>query len=220
MSLLAGFAVFFAEIGMALYNILHAYPFGIYGAERVGKTTLQRQLRTRGEIANITQRTDGLQTSTRKMIKIDGNIRTIKSADVGGQAIYWKQWEQDMRNRNVKYIIFMMDDRHLSEKLNLDNQLAWRYLVDVVLNERWSTGKKKKDKDYPIAIGIWANKYDVWGKEYEYDGPPDKHPIFEPFQMGIQQLNEIGIPCYKYVVSAKSDPEMVYRGVITMIKDY
>ena len=32
--------------------------------------------------------------------------------------------------------------------------------------------------------------------------------------------NEIGIPCFKYVVSAKSDPEMVYRGVMTMCEDY
>ena len=87
MSLLAGFAVFFAEIGMALYNRLHAYPFGIYGAERVGKTTLQRQLRTRGEIANITQRTDGLQTSSRKVIKIDGDLPTSDCIESNMQAL-------------------------------------------------------------------------------------------------------------------------------------
>ena len=59
-----------------------------------------------------------------------------------------------------------------------------------------------------------------WGKKYKHDGPPDKHPIFEPFKLGIQRLNEIGIPTHKYVISAKTDSEMVYRGVMTMIKDY
>jgi hypothetical protein len=36
----------------------------------------------------------------------------------------------------------------------------------------------------------------------------------------MTKLNEKGIPCFKYIVSAKSDSEMVYRGVLTMIKDY
>ena len=220
MSLLAGFAVFFAEIGMAIYNRLHAYPFGIYGAEKVGKTTLARQLQTRGEVPDIKKRTDGIQAPTRKMIKIDGDIRTIKSSDVGGQAVYWKQWEDDMRRRGVQYIIFMIDQRHLESNMNLDNQLAWRYLVDVILNKRWSNGKKKKDKDYPRAIGIWANKFDLWGKDLDFREELNNHEIFEPFKMGIQQLNEIGIPCYKYVVSAKTDSKMVYRGVTTMIDDY
>ena len=220
MSLLAGFAVFFAEIGMAIYNRVHAYPFGIYGAERVGKTTLARQLQTRGEVPDIQKRTKGVQSSSRKLIKIDGDVRTIRSSDVGGQAIYWKQWESDMKKRNVQYIIFMIDHRHLNKNFNMDNQLAWQYLVDVILKKRWSNGKKKKEKDYPVAIGIWANKSDLWIDGYDFKGEPSKHPIFEPFNMGIQQLNEIGIPCHKYVVSAKSDSEMVYRGITTMIKDY
>jgi|TARA_R100000005_G_C4970433_1_gene183638 GTPase SAR1 family protein len=219
-SLLAGFAVFFAEIGIAIYNRLHAYPFGIYGAERVGKTTLARQLQTRGEVPDIKKRTDGIQSPTRKMIKIDGDVRTIKSSDVGGQAVYWKEWEGDMRKRGVEYIIFMIDHRHLESNMNLDNQLAWRYLVDVILNKRWSNGKKKKDKDYPKAVGIWANKFDLWGKELDFREELNNHEIFEPFKMGIQQLNEIGIPCYKYVVSAKTDSKMVYRGITTMIDDY
>ena len=223
MSVFAGFAVLVAEVGLSIYNRLHSYPFGIYGAGKVGKTTLHRQLQTRGEIPDIKRRTEGLQPARRKVVKIDGNLKTIKSADVGGQAQYWTQWKKDMRDRKVEYIIFMIDDRHLSEKFNLDNQLAWRFLVDIICDEYWRDGKKpkrKKDKDYPKAIGIWANKFDLWGKKYEHNGEPNQHPIFEPFNMGIQQLNEIGIPCHKYVMSAKSDPEMVYRGVMTMIKDY
>ena len=223
MSVFAGFAVLVAEVGLSIYNRVHAYSFGIYGAGEVGKTTLQRQLQTRGEVPNIRKRTDGLQRPTRKVVKIDGSLKTVKSADVGGQAQYWIQWVQDMRNRKVEYIIFLIDNRHNKEKFNMDNQLAWRFLVDTILDTHWRNGKKakkKKEKDYPTAIGIWANKFDKWGKEYAFDGEPNNHPIFEPFNMGIQQLNEIGIPCHKYVMSAKSDPEMVYRGVMTMIKDY
>ena len=47
-----------------------------------------------------------------------------------------------------------------------------------------------------------------------------EHPIFEPFKNGMSKLNDAGIPCFKYIVSAKSDSEMVYRGILTMIKDY
>ena len=79
---------------------------------------------------------------------------------------------------------------------------------------------EKKDKDYPKAVGIWANKFDLCGKELDFREELNNHEIFEPFKMGIQQLNEIGIPCYKYVVSAKTDSKMVYRGITTMIDDY
>ena len=116
----------------------------------------------------------------------------------------------------------MIDDRHLQNRANMQNQLAWQFLVDLICDEYWRDGKrlkKKKDKDYPQAVGIWANKFDLWGDKYEYDDI-QKHPIFEPFAYGMQKLNEKGIPCHKYIVSAKSDPKMVYRGVITMINDY
>ena len=78
MSLLAGFAVFFTEIGIAIYHRIHAHSFGIYGAEKVGKTTLARQLQTRGEVPNINKRTEGIQSTTRKVIKIDGEKVSAK----------------------------------------------------------------------------------------------------------------------------------------------
>ena len=36
----------------------------------------------------------------------------------------------------------------------------------------------------------------------------------------MSKLNDRGIPCFKYIVSAKSDSEMVYRGIATMVEDY
>ena len=127
-----------------------------------------------------------------------------------------------MKDRRVRYVIFMIDHRHLDSEVNLDHQLAWKFLVDSIISNTWSNGKKKRDSDYPMAIGIWANKYDIWGKKYplEEGQTIDKHEIFEPFKYGMRKLNDKGIPCFKYIVSAKSDPEMVYRGITTMIKDY
>ena len=80
--------------------------------------------------------------------------------------------------------------------------------------------KKKQDHDFPLAVGLWANKYDLWKDKYNHQGKIEDHPIFESFKPGLQRLNDAGIPCHKYIVSAKSDSEMVYRGVLTMIKDY
>ncbi len=58
------------------------------GQTMVGKTTLSYQLRTRGEVPQINDRTVGTSRATRKNIKIDGNSHTIRSADIGGEAIF------------------------------------------------------------------------------------------------------------------------------------
>jgi len=223
-TLLTGFSILLAEAAAKLYQRLHALNFGVYGASKVGKTTLHHQLRTRGEVPNIAERTVGLNRTTRKVVKIDKDSRTIKTADVGGQTYYWDAWQKDMRNRKVKYVIFMIDDRHLKEAYNLENQLGWQFMVDTICDEYWrlnkNKSKKKKEKEFPIAVGIWANKYDLWKGQYEHNGAIEKHPIFEPFKLGMQRLQDRGIPCFKYIVSAKSDPEMVYRGIMTMVKEY
>lgn len=220
MSLMTGFAILVGEAIIGFYKKIHAINFGVYGATMVGKTTLHHQLRTRGEVAQIKERTVGLHRATRKAVKIDGEIHTLRTSDVGGESIYWKEWMKDIKSRKVKYIIFMIDHRHLDSGANLDHQLAWKFLVDGICASRWPNGKKKKDEDYPLAIGLWANKYDIWGEKYKDEGEISDHPIFKPFQYGMQKLNERGIPTHKYIVSAKSQPEMVYRGVTTMIKDY
>lgn len=220
MSLMTGFAILIGEAIIGFYKKIHAINFGVYGATMVGKTTLHHQLRTRGEVPQIKERTVGVHRPTRKTVKIDGDVHTLKTADMGGESIYWKQWLNDIQKRKVKYIIFLIDHRHLDIQANLDHQLAWKFLVDGICSSTWPSGKKKKAEEYPLAIGIWANKYDMWGKKYKHEGEIEDHPIFEPFHYGMQKLNERGIPTFKYIVSAKSQPEMVYRGVTTMIKDY
>ena len=220
MSLMTGFAILVGEAIIGFYKKVHAINFGVYGATMVGKTTLSHQLRTRGEVPTIQERTIGKHRASRKTIKIDGQSHTVRSADIGGEAIYWKEWEKDMRERRVKYVIFMIDHRHLDSNSNLDHQLAWKCLVDTNISNTWSNGKKKRDSDFPMAVGIWANKYDIWGEKHKSEKEIDKHEIFEPFTYGMRKLNDKGIPCFKYIVSAKSQPEMVYRGITTMIKDY
>ena len=223
-SLLTGFAIITAEAAAAVYRKLHAIDFGVYGASRVGKTTLHRQIRTRGEVPDIKKRTVGLHRASRKVVKIDKDSRTIKTADIGGESQYWEAWKKDLMKRRPKYIIFMIDDRHLSEAYNLEHQLGWQYLVDLICDEYWRNpkgkSKKKKEKDFPLAVGIWANKFDLWKDKYGDSTQLNKHPIFQPFRLGMQRLQDKGIPCYKYIVSAKSDPEMVYRGIMTMVKEY
>lgn len=217
---MTGFAILLGEAVIGFYKKIHAINFGVYGATMVGKTTLSQQLRTRGEVPTIQDRTVGSHRASRKNVKIDGDSHTIKSADIGGEAVYWKEWSKDMQRRRVKYIIFMVDHRHLDNSSNLDHQLAWKFLVDAICSRNWPNGKKKKNTDYPLAVGIWANKYDIWGEKHKEDVDISKHSIFAPFKYGMQQLNDKGIPTYKYIVSAKSQPEMVYKGIITMIKDY
>jgi len=220
---MAGFAILIVEGLNKIYQRIHAINFGIYGATKAGKTTLNHQLRTRGDVPDIKTRTVGVQRASRKYVKIDGDAHTVKTADIGGQTVYWNDWINDMRNRRVKYIIFMIDDRHMDKHFDIEQQLCWTFLIDTICATEYNINgkrKKKRDHDYPLAVGLWANKYDLWKDKYDHKGPIEKHPIFDAFRDGMQRLNDKGIPCYKYIVSAKTDAEMVYRGVLTMIRDY
>ena len=85
---MTGFAILVGEAIIGFYKRVHAINFGVYGSTMVGKTTLSHQLRTRGEVPTINDRTVGLHRATRKNVKIDGDSHTIKSADLGGEAIY------------------------------------------------------------------------------------------------------------------------------------
>jgi len=223
MSIMAGFIIVMAERIGRFWRRVHAVSFGIYGASQVGKTTLHHQLRTRGEVPDIHERTMGRERATRKVLKLDGDVHTVRTADVGGETVYWSEWIKDMKTRHVKYIIFMIDDRHMDKHYDIEQQLCWTFLVESICSPYWdkiNKKKKKKTHDYPIAVGVWANKYDLWKNKYGHEGEVGNHPIFKAFSDGMSKLNDKGIPCFKYIVSAKSDSEMVYRGMMTMIKDY
>ena len=63
---------------------------------------MHQQLRTRGEVPDIKKRTVGLHRPSRKVVKIDKDSRTIKTADVGGQSQYWEAWKKDLIKRKRK----------------------------------------------------------------------------------------------------------------------
>ena len=140
MSVMAGFAILIVEAMNKMYNRLHAINFGVYGASQAGKTTLQKQLMTRGEVPEIQKRTVGRHRATRKFVKLDGDAHTIKTADIGGQTVYWEEWIKDMRSRHVKYIIFMLDDRHLNKHYDICLHLCWTFLVDSICSSTWEMG--------------------------------------------------------------------------------
>ena len=71
MSVMAGFAILLVEGINKVYQRLHSIPFGVYGASKAGKTTLHHQLRTRGEVPTIVERTVGTHKATRKYVKLD-----------------------------------------------------------------------------------------------------------------------------------------------------
>ena len=106
MSLMTGFAILVGEAIIGFWKKVHAINFGVYGSTMVGKTTLSQQLRTRGEVPQITHRTVGRHRASRKTVKIDGDSHTVKSADIGGEAIYWKEWEKDMKEERSN-ILFL-----------------------------------------------------------------------------------------------------------------
>ena len=83
MSVMTGFVILVVEQIGILWKKINPHAFGIYGATQVGKTTLHHQLRTRGEVPQIKERTIGRERASRKTIKIDGDIHTIKTSDVG-----------------------------------------------------------------------------------------------------------------------------------------
>jgi len=96
MSVMAGFAILLVEGINKVYQRLHSIPFGVYGASKAGKTTLHHQLRTRGEVPSITDRTVELHRASRKFVKLDGDAHTVKTADVGGETVFWQEWVEDM----------------------------------------------------------------------------------------------------------------------------
>ena len=69
MSIMTGFAILVGEAIIGFYKKIHAINFGVYGATMVGKTTLSKQLRTRGEVPQVNERTVGLHRASRKNIK-------------------------------------------------------------------------------------------------------------------------------------------------------
>ena len=139
-----------AEIVMAhgiWQMLLHGKSYiprqvGVYGANETGKTTLDQQLTTKGEIREMgeNERTHHtkkklfrnipkMPAPTTKRVKSNGLEKTVVSRDIGGHIEYHSMWLRDMIERKVGTVVVVVDHRHLEKSNDISNQTALGYLV-------------------------------------------------------------------------------------------
>ena len=103
----------------------------VIGPTGSGKTTLDRQLTTRGEVRMFSEdeRTHHTKTwlgnyrmpeATKKRVKSEGLARTVVSRDLGGHEEYRTLWLADMINRDSKNVFVIIDHRHILDSNNVD----------------------------------------------------------------------------------------------------
>ena len=204
---------------------------GIYGYWGTGKTTLNRQISTTGELEVIEN--DDHETSTyhaynqkqkkyvlpqpsTKRVRLTANelvsaSRTLSTTDIGGHEEYFELWLEDMVTRNVQIVIFLIDHRHIIDPTNQKQQETFKKFVDVLISGKYpfrSRKLRKMAKNYkPKIVGIVANKADLWveGEWLAHYQTPriGDHPIFEPFRGDLVRLQRyLMIPTLKRACSA------------------
>ena len=218
-SVLMGAIVF----GRDLYNYMKPRKIGVYGPTMVGKTTLDRFMTTPGEMEDIEERTThserllgsghSLTHPTRKRIRYKGEKRVVHSSDIGGQQRFWNLWIDDMVERQVEIVIFMMD--HRAQAGNgadtIDAVGGLEYLVDALIDRRWKYRSLKSrwrgQKYAPKQVWIVANKADLWWDQKAnilwQSQRLREHPIFNPYRPAMVKLQKAGIPCRVSMMATK-----------------
>ena len=201
--------------GKELYNYLKPRRVGVYGPTLVGKTTLDRYMTTPGEMEEIEERTmhdtrlvgggHVLPKATRKRVRWHGEKRVIHSADVGGHQRFWNLWVDDMVERQVEVVIFMVDHRGTGGKNGdiIDAVGGLDYLVDSLIDRKWRYRSLKawwKGRKYsPRQVWVIANKADVWwdtnANVLWQSKRLREHNIFNPYRPAMVKLQKAGIPC-------------------------
>lgn len=201
------------------------HNIGVYGATESGKTTLDKQFTTKGEVRELglLDRTHHEKTHflsdikklpapTKKHIKSEGLERTIVSSDIGGHVEYHSMWLRDMIKRKVSTVVIVVDHRHLLNREDLGNQTAVGYLVNAlstkVIPKGLSLRQRLRARKYsPKRIILLANKADEWLDEEGYElwkkGFIARHQIFDVFRDDLYSLHEIHIPVYIEAISAR-----------------
>lgn len=216
-------------LGHALWQVLtHGSTFvpvnvGVYGASETGKTTLDQQFTTRGEIRFLgdNDRTHHKQNwrgklkmpeATRKRIKSSGMKKTVVSRDLGGHSEYRSMWLRDMIERKVSTVIVVIDHRHMVNPKNTDNQLALGYLVESLAKNKVPKGLRfrawlRAKKYSPKRIILLANKADEWMDDETYadweKGFIARHTIFDVFREDLYRLQKMHIPVIIDAISAR-----------------
>ena len=181
----AGSALMGAVVyGKELYNFLKPRRIGVYGPTLVGKTTLDRFMRTPGEMEEVEERTmhakrliqagHVLPKATRKRIRWKGEKRVVHSAALRGNG---------------------------SQVIDVVGGLE--FLVDALIEKRWSYRRLKtrlKGKRYsPKQVWIIANKADEWWDEKAnilwQSNRLREHKVFDVHRPAMRRLQKAGIPC-------------------------
>jgi len=208
-----------------LSNLISYVPvqISVIGASHSGKTTLDKQLTTQGEIRELgegerTHHSKGwigdyrLPESTKKRVKSDGLAKTLVSRDLGGHVEYHSTWLRDMVDRNCNTVIVVIDHRHLMNPNNIDNQTALGYLVTALQKKNKPKGLSLRGrwrwKNYaPRRILLLANKADDWVSNEDHlvweRGFIARHKIFDVFREDLHQLQAMYIPVYMDAISAR-----------------
>ena len=198
---------------------------GVYGASLSGKTTLDRQLTTKGEIRELEEKDRTYHTKkkwfrniiklppiTTKRIKSNGLEKTIVSRDIGGHIEYHSMWLRDMIERKVGTVMVIVDHRHLVESKNIQNQTAMGYLVQSLAQHTVPRGlslraRLRAKKYTPQRILLIANKADEWMDDDAYAlwerGFISRHPIFDVFREDLYKLHSLHIPVRMDAMSAR-----------------
>ena len=209
----------------------------VIGPTGSGKTTLDRQLTTRGEVRMFSEdeRTHHNKTwlgnyrmpeATKKRVKSEGLARTVVSRDLGGHEEYRTLWLADMINRDSKNVFVIIDHRHILDSNNVDNQTALGFLVEALQKKqkprgltfrgwwRWKTW-------YPRRVILIANKADEWMTDEDHEtwkkGFIARHNIFDVFRKDLFRLQEMDIPVYMDAMSARYSwnvQDSLYKGLM------
>jgi hypothetical protein len=209
----------------------------VIGPTGSGKTTLDRQLTTRGEVRMFSddERTHHNKTwlgnyrmpeATKKRIKSEGLARTVVSRDLGGHEEYRTLWLADMINRDSKNVFIIIDNRHILDTNNVDNQTALGFFVEALQKRHKPRGLTFRGwlrwkSWYPRRVILIANKADEWMTDDDHDtwkkGFIARHNIFDVFRKDLFRLQEMDIPVYMDAMSARYSwnvQESLYKGLM------
>jgi|TARA_B100000035_G_scaffold301243_1_gene297647 predicted ATPase len=208
----------------------------VIGATGTGKTTLDRQLTTRGEVRMFSdaERTHHRKNwlgnykppeATKKRVKSEGLARTVVSRDLGGHDEYRTLWLADMINRDSKNVFVVIDHRHILDRNNVDNQAALSFFVEALKKKRRPRGLTFRGwlrwkSWYPRRVIVIANKADEWMSDEDHEtwkkGFIARHGIFDVFRQDLFRLQEMDIPVYMDAMSARYSwnvQDALYKGL-------